>query len=215
MYKLIIFDLDGTLLDTVADLATATNQALEACGFPTHEEKAYRFFVGGGIMKLFERALPENARTPETLLRIRELFLPYYERHNADLTKPYPGITELLEELQNRRITMAVASNKYDEATKKLVSRYFPGISFASVLGNREGIPVKPDPSIVGEICELTNAEPKEVLFVGDSGVDMQTAANAGVDSAGVTWGFRPREELEQYTPSYIVESPSEIFKLI
>ena len=121
---LAIFDLDGTLLNTIADLATATNQALEACGFPTHPISAYPMFVGNGINKLFERALPAESRTEENIMRIRAHFLPYYDEHNADLSKPYPGIPQLLEELQTAGVHLAVASNKYQRATEKLIRHY-------------------------------------------------------------------------------------------
>ena len=215
MKKLVIFDLDGTLLDTVADLAQATNQALAACGFPEHPVDAYNFFVGNGIMKLFERALPENDRTPENILRIWELFVPYYNDHSADLTRPYPGITELLAQLQANGIGLAVASNKYDAATKELAARFFPGIRFAIVLGSREGVPPKPDPAIVGDILAATGYERQDTVFTGDSGVDMQTAANSGVTAVGVTWGFRPREELEKYSPEHIINSPGELLEII
>lgn len=212
---LAIFDLDGTLLNTIADLATATNQALEACGFPTHPISAYPMFVGNGINKLFERALPAESRTEENIMRIRAHFLPYYDEHNADLSKPYPGIPQLLEELQTAGIHLAVASNKYQRATEKLIRHYFPTIRFAAVFGQREGIPVKPHPQIVEDILTLVPVNKEEVIYIGDSGVDMQTALHAGVESIGVTWGFRPKEELLQHSPTYLVDSADEIKILI
>lgn len=208
---LAIFDLDGTLLNTIADLATATNQALDACGFPTHPIEAYPFFVGNGINKLFERALPAEARTEENVLRIRAHFLPYYDEHNADLSRPYPGIPQLLENLQAAGIQVAVASNKYHRATEKLIRHYFPTIRFAAILGQREGVPIKPHPQIVEEILALVPVSKEEVIYIGDSGVDMQTALNAGVESIGVTWGFRPREELLQYSPTHLADTAKEI----
>lgn len=215
MKKLVIFDLDGTLLNTIADLATATNQALEQCHYPTHDVDAYRFFVGNGINKLFERALPENARTEENILRIRELFLPYYDAHNADLSAPYPGIAELLQTLQDRGIRVGVASNKYQAATRKLIAHYFPKIAFIEVLGQREGIPAKPDPSIVHEIMDKAQVSADEVLYVGDSDVDMQTAHRAGVTAVGVTWGFRPRAELERWQPAYLLDKAGDLLALL
>lgn len=215
MKKLIIFDLDGTLLNTIADLAQSTNQALCKLGFPTHETEEYNFMVGNGINKLFERALPEGEKTEEIVLRVRKEFIPYYDEHNADDSLPYPGITELLSELQARGIQLAVASNKYQAATQKLVAHYFPEIHFTAVFGQREGVNVKPDPSIVFDILKLANVEKKDVFYVGDSGVDMQTAINAGVTACGVTWGFRPRTELEEFKPQYIVDSAREIGSLI
>lgn len=214
MRNLIIFDLDGTLLNTIADLAQSTNYVLQKLGFPVHEEAAYNFMVGNGINKLFERALPEGKKTEDNVLRVRKEFLVYYSQHNTDKSRPYPGIPELLQELQNRGKALAVASNKYHEATRKLIDFYFPGISFVAVYGQRDGILPKPDPTIVLDILKQTKVRKEEVFYVGDSGVDMQTAINAGVTSCGVTWGFRPVSELQQFNPDFIVNEPQEILKL-
>lgn len=211
MKKLVIFDLDGTLLNTIADLAMATNQALQQLGYPTHDTNAYRFFVGNGINKLLERSLPEEAKNEANTMRLRALFVPYYDEHNADLSTPYPGIPALLQELQQRGLMIAVASNKYQSATVKLIHHYFPQISFVEVLGQREGIPVKPDPSIVFDIIQKVGVDKKEVLYVGDSNVDMQTAYNAGVDAIGVAWGFRPRAELEALQPVAVIDKAEEL----
>ena len=214
MKRLVIFDLDGTLLNTIADLAASTNQALRHFGYPEHPTEAYRFFVGNGINKLFERALPEEARTEENVLRIRSQFIPYYNVHNADFSTPYPSIPEVLETLQSKGIQLAVASNKYQLATEKLIAHYFPTIRFVKVLGQREGIPVKPDPTIVYDILKDMDISKKEVLYVGDSGVDMQTALNAGVDAVGVSWGFRPRTELDPLHPLAIIDRAEELLPL-
>ena len=171
MKKLVIFDLDGTLLNTIADLATATNQALAHFGYPTHEVPAYNYFVGNGINKLFERALPEKERNEENILKIRSRFVPYYDQHNADLSTPYPGIPELLTALQEKGIAIAVASNKYQAATEKLIKHYFPTIRFTAVLGQREGIPVKPDPTIIQEILSLSRIKKEDTLYVRVSNV--------------------------------------------
>lgn len=215
MIKLLIFDLDGTLLNTIADLAESTNQALRLHGFPTHPTQAYRFFVGNGINKLFERVLPEHARSPENILRIRQSFLPYYREHIADHSAPYPGIPELLQLLHREGFTLAVASNKYDEGTKRLIAHYFGEIPFAVVLGQRDEVMPKPDPAIVFDILHQTGIGAEETLYVGDSGVDMQTAINSGVTACGVTWGFRPRVELEQFSPHYIVDTTEEILAIL
>lgn len=215
MKNLIIFDLDGTLLNTIADLAQSTNHALQTLGYPVHDVSAYRFMVGNGINKLFERALPEGEKTEENVQRVRREFIPYYDLHNADESRPYPGIPELLEALQAEGKRMAVASNKYQAATRKLIAHYFPQISFAAVFGQREGVNVKPDPAIVDDILRITGTPREEVLYVGDSGVDMQTAINSGVTACGVTWGFRPRTELEAYHPAYIVDRAEEIAELV
>ncbi|MBR4846249.1 MAG: HAD family hydrolase [Bacteroidaceae bacterium] len=213
--RLAIFDLDGTLLNTIADLAMATNQALEKCGFPIHPIEAYPMFVGNGINKLFERALPSEARTEENILRVRAHFLPYYDEHNADLSTPYPGIVALLEQIQEAGIQLAVASNKYQRATEKLIRHYFPRIRFATIFGQREGVPVKPHPQVVEDILAIVPTKKEEVIYIGDSGVDMQTALNAGVQSIGVTWGFRPKEELMQHSPTYLVDRAEEMVELI
>lgn len=215
MKKLVIFDLDGTLLNTIADLAGSTNHALEKLGYPIHALNEYNFMVGNGINKLFERALPEGEKTEENILRVRQEFVPYYDKHNADESCPYPGIPELLEALQAKSLQLAVASNKYQAATEKLITHYFPNIKFTVVFGQREGVQVKPDPTIVEEILRIADVQKEEVLYVGDSGVDMQTAINAGVTSCGVTWGFRPRTELESFHPDYIVDKAEEIEKLL
>lgn len=215
MKKLVIFDLDGTLLNTIYDLAQSTNFALTENGFPTHEVAEYNYFVGNGINKLFERALPERERTEANIARIREKFLIHYDQHNADKSRPYEGIPDLLETLDKRGILLAVASNKYQAATEKLVTHFFPQIHFAAIFGQREGVPTKPNPQIVEDILGITNIGINETLYVGDSGVDMQTALNSKVEACGVTWGFRPIEELEQFHPAHIVHTPEEILKLI
>ena len=215
MKRLIIFDLDGTLLNTIADLAQSTNYALKEAGFPTHPVEEYKFMVGNGINKLFERALPEGEKTEANIQLIRKLFVPFYDSHNTDLSTPYPGITELLNELHQQGKVLAVASNKYQSATEKLVSYFFPNIPFVAVLGQREGINVKPDLTIVYDILKQVGISQEETLYVGDSGVDMQTAHNSGVEACGVTWGFRPRTELEQFTPKHIVDVPQEIIHFI
>ena len=215
MKKLVIFDLDGTLLDTIADLAESTNHALKQLGYPTHNVETIRTFVGNGINKLLERALPLQKQTEENVRLMRSHFVPYYDAHNADLSSPYPGIVHLLEDLQEKGTMIAVASNKYQEATVKLVKYYFPMINFIEILGQREGINVKPDPSIVFDILQKANVNKEEVLYVGDSGVDMQTAINAGVDAVGVTWGFRPRTELEGFQPIGLIDKAEELLGFI
>ena len=167
MKKLVIFDLDGTLLNTIADLAQSTNHALTALGYPTHKEEEYNFMVGNGINKLFERALPEGEKTEENVLRVRKEFVPYYDQHNADKSRPYPGITELLDELQAKGLQVAVASNKYQAATEKLIAHYFPNIRFTAVFGQREGVNVKPDPTVVYDILKIAQISKKDVLYVG------------------------------------------------
>ena len=215
MKRLVIFDLDGTLLNTIDDLAVAVNYALAQCGYPQHEVSRYHMFVGNGIGKLLERALPEQVRSEAEVMRMREIFMPYYDAHNAVLTRPYEGIVALLETLQSRGVMMAVASNKYHSATQQLIAHYFPTIRFVAVLGQREGVPVKPHPAIVDDILSTAGVTPEEVLYVGDSGVDMLTAAAAGVTSVGVTWGFRSEAELVDSGATYIINRADQLLNLI
>ncbi len=209
--RLVIFDLDGTLLNTIADLAVATNEALRAMGYPTHAEEVIQTFVGNGVSKLLERSMPLDKRTEENIALVRRHFMAYYDQHNADLSTPYPGISEMLSRLQEAGIMLAVASNKYQSATEKLIARYFPHINFVCVLGQRQGIPVKPSPDIVLEIMEKANVSSSDTLYVGDSGVDMQTAINAGIDSVAVSWGFRPRAELEAFRTLAIIDKAEDL----
>ena len=215
MKKLVIFDLDGTLLNTIDDLGAAANYALEQCGFPTHQISSYPFFVGNGVKRLLERVLPEDARTEALAKQMRAHFMQYYDNHNVDKTVPYPGIVELLEQLASRGVKMAGASNKYQSAVEKLIAHYFPMVEWVAVEGQKEDVPVKPDPSIVFEIL-LKNPTPKaDVLYVGDSGVDMETARRACVESVGVTWGFRPVKELQDFYADNIVNVASEILSIV
>lgn len=215
MTKIAIFDLDGTLLNTIADIAAATNHALSLYGYPTHECNAYRFFVGSGINMLFFRALPEEARTEKVIAKIRVAFKEYYKVHGEDQTRPYDGICELLAELQEKGVALAVASNKYHEATTALVRKFFPEFEFAAVLGQREGVPVKPDPQVIYDILEQTGFSKEEVLYIGDSDVDMLTANAASVKGVGVGWGFRTKEELMSHNPYAFIEDPKGLLALI
>lgn len=211
---LVIFDLDGTLLDTIDDLASATNHALGACGFPIHTVEACRRFVGNGVYKLLERALPEDARTPQNIADMRKAFFAYYDEHLTDETRPYEGIEQLFTTLQTRGIKLAVCSNKYQRATQHLMAHFFPTIQFACVLGQRENMALKPHPQMVDEILRIAQEEKGNCIYVGDSDVDMQTAQNAGIKACAVTWGFRSREELAAYRPAYLVDSPAQILML-
>lgn len=213
--RLVIFDLDGTLLNTIADLAVATNEALKAMGYPTHSEEIIQTFVGNGVSKLLERSMPEDKRTEENIALVRRHFMAYYDQHNADLSTPYPGIADMLSRLQEAGVMLAVASNKYQSATEKLVAHYFLHINFVCVLGQRQGIPVKPSPNIVHEIMEKANVGKSDTLYVGDSGVDMQTAINAGIDAVGVSWGFRSQAELASYNPHAIANHADELAELV
>lgn len=212
--RLVIFDLDGTLLNTIDDLATSANHALSHYGYPQHELKEYPFFVGNGITKLIERALPADARTDEIITKVRSEFVSYYQQHKTDFTRIYPGIHELVNALHEAGCKLAVASNKYHLGTTELIFHFFGEQLFDIVLGQRENIPPKPDPSIVYEILEKIKVSPERVLYVGDSGVDMQTAHNCGITSIGVSWGFRPEEELRTNNACHIAHSAADIAKI-
>ena len=214
---LLIFDLDGTLINTIDDLGQACNHALSACGFPTHKIEDYPRLVGNGINKLIERALPEEHRNEATVLRLREYFVPFYDQHNCDLTRPYDGIPELLHELKQQGHTLAVASNKYQAATEKIVAHFFPN-TFDVVLGERAGIPRKPDPQIVWDIIHrlspfASNLSP--IYYVGDSLVDAATAKAANLPFVACTWGFCTQKQLAQAQPNYMIHHPSEIVHII
>ncbi len=213
--ELAIFDLDGTLLDTVGDLAAACNRMLALRGLPEHTYDDYCRFVGNGILRLVERALPEELRTPEYVAAARADFIRFYLGAIDRYTKPYAGIPELLAELARRGVRLAVASNKFQQGTEQLVRRFFPEIPFVAVFGQRAGVPLKPDPAVVSEILARTGVPRQRVLYVGDSGIDMQTARAAGVRSAGVTWGFRPREELRQAGADVLVDRSEELLGLL
>lgn len=213
MKKLTIFDLDGTLLNTIYDLGEACNYALRKLGFNQHPIPAYNYMVGNGVRKLIERTQPDaDVKIVDELL---ELFKEYYDIHCMDDTKPYTGIPELLQELTDKGVAIAVASNKYQEAAIRIVKHYFPDIPFVSIQGQQDGRPTKPDPSIVFSILTEHPTPKSEVLYIGDSGVDMETARRACVESVGVSWGFRPISELRNALADNIVSSPSEILKLL
>lgn len=211
---LVIFDLDGTLLNTIADLAAAANHALRRGGFPQHSPGAYPYFVGNGITRLLERVLPEDDRTPENVATLRTYFMEYYNDHLTDHTEPYAGMHELLRQLRANDIQVAVASNKYQAAVTELIGHFFPDIEWAAVCGQREGVPVKPDPSIVFGILSDCPTPKAQVIYVGDSGVDMETARRAAVTSVGVTWGFRTEQELRDNYADHIANTPDAILRL-
>ena len=209
MKSLVIFDLDGTLLNTIYDLGEACNYALRKMGFAQHPIPAYNYMVGNGVRKLIERAQPDA--DVETVDQLLSIFREYYDSHCIVDTKPYNGIPELLDKLTGRGVAIAVASNKYQDAVEKIVRHFFPQINFASIQGQQEGRPTKPDPSIVFSVLSEHPTPKSEVLYVGDSGVDMETARRACVESIGVTWGFRPVTELREAHADIIISSPEEI----
>ena len=217
---IIIFDLDGTLLNTIDDLGYACNYALSRCGFPTHSIEEYPRMVGNGINNLIRRALPQTEQTEENTLRVREHFVPYYDAHNCDYTRPYEGIPELLNTLKAQGHRLAVASNKYQAATEKIVSHFFPGI-FDVILGERDGIPRKPNPQIVYDIEKIISSlsanelSPlsEAVRFLGDSPVLGDTAANAGVPFIACSWGFVSRQALTEAGVTRLIDQPQELLR--
>lgn len=215
MKKLVIFDLDGTLVNTIADLADSVNHALQTLGYPAQPYEKFPYFVGNGIYKLIERALPPESRDEQTIRSVKAVFMDYYMLHNTDKSTVYDGVGELLRALAGKGVALAVASNKVHEATVAMIARLFPGIGFACVLGQRDGVPTKPNPAIVAEILQTASATLSETLYVGDSGVDMQTAHNAGITAVGVTWGLRPVEELRQNAADIIIDSPMELLEYL
>lgn len=216
MTKLAIFDLDGTLLNTVEDLGNATNYALEQCGFQIHPKDEYYQMVGRGIYNLFRAAIPSECATEDNVQRMASYFIPYYDTHKCDCTRPYDGIPEMLKTITAAGVRLAVASNKYQDGAEKLVHHFFGEYDFVRILGQREGQPIKPDPAIVDQVlAEVPSVTKSETVYVGDSNVDMQTGLNAGVRTVGVSWGFRTREELAAYTPSAIVDTPEELSRVI
>lgn len=213
MKKFVVFDLDGTLLNTIADLGNACNYALKEMGYSPHPLTAYNYMVGNGVRRLMERAEPDA--TPDTIDMLLGKFREYYDEHCTDLTRPYPGIPELLAELQDKGVAVAVTSNKYQFAVNRIISHYFGDITFAAILGEVPDRPKKPDPSIVFEALNIHPTPKREVLYVGDSAVDIETARRACIESVGVTWGFRPVSELRSAYADHIVSDPSEILKYV
>lgn len=213
MKKLAIFDLDGTLLNTIKDLGQACNYALSQHNLPENPLTSYPYMVGNGVRKLLHRAAP-NA-DEETLDSLLATFKEYYNQHDTEYTTIYNGITELLEALTERGVNIAVASNKYQKATEQIIKHYFPQIPFVAILGQEEGRPIKPDPSIIFAILNIHPTRKSEVIYIGDSAVDIETARRACVESVGVTWGFRPAFELRQAFADHIVSTPSEILNFL
>ena len=212
-YKYVIFDLDGTILDTLDDLADAANAALASQGYPQRTRDEVRMFVGNGIRKLIERATPDGV-TDEEIVRTHEAFTAYYSAHCKDKTKPYDGIPELVAALKDKGIRSAVVSNKADYAVKKLCEEYF-GDLFEISIGEREGIRKKPAPDTVFEVMRVLGAAPEETVYIGDSDVDVLTAKNSGIDCIGVSYGFRGREFLESHGAQVIADSVGKLWEML
>ena len=212
-YKAIIFDLDGTLLDTLTDLAEGTNYALRVNGFPERTIDEIRRFVGNGARKLIERAVPEG-QIENALEQVRRDFDVYYKVHCKDHTGPYPGIMEMLQELIRKGYTLGVVSNKPDFAVQELIPEYFPGV-FASISGERQGVAKKPAPDLIWEAMKNLQVKSSEAVYVGDSEVDLEAAANAGIPCISVAWGFKGRKFLQEHQAGVIIEEPLDILKCL
>ncbi len=216
MKKLVLFDLDGTLINSIDDLADSTNYALQQCGLPLHTVDEYKYFVGNSVDPLIRRALPEEEKENQELFdRVKKIYLSYYAAHSKDKTRPYPGISDLLSRCNKAGVLVAVVSNKPDDITADVVRYYFPQIHFAATMGPKEGIPKKPDPAGVREVLRITGIALEDALYVGDTWVDMQTAQNSGVQSCGVLWGFRTRQELVENHADFIAANAAELAEII
>lgn len=211
--RAIMFDLDGTLADSLDDLANATNHALTSLGLPAHPREAYRRMVGDGARVLCERATP--AQRPDLVAEVLRRMQAHYAAHCFDQTRLYPGIADLVAELRRRGLSLAVLSNKPDEFTRRMVAHYFPANPFAVVRGQRAGEPLKPDPTAARRIAAALGIPAAQWLYLGDTNTDMATARAAGMRPVGVLWGFRDREELWASGAAAVVAAPAEVLALL
>ncbi|MBX9596995.1 MAG: HAD family hydrolase [Burkholderiales bacterium] len=214
-YEAVVFDLDGTLLDTVQDIANAMNNVLKRHGFPEHDIASYRHFIGNGISKLVYRALPSEISESAHYNKLLSEVIDEYSRHLDVYTKLYDGIEGLLTELTKRGIRLAILSNKDDSFMDEVVATYLSQWNFEVVFGARVNIPVKPDPYSALEIAEIMGLQPAEFIFLGDSNVDMHTANRAGMYALGAAWGFRGREELYANGAQAVIDSPTDLLTLL
>ena len=214
-FEAVIFDLDGTLLDTLADLADSMNSALRGLGYPEHDPEKYRYFVGDGMRNLARRVLPVDGQDENLVETVVKAMTTEYEQGWDVKTKPYSGMEETLDRLTVAGLKLAVLSNKPDPFTKKMVAALLPRWQFQPVLGARPDAPLKPDPAVALEIAQMLKIDPAKFLYVGDTATDMRTANAAGMFAVGAAWGFRTVEELEQSGARRIVHRPAEIVELL
>ncbi len=212
--KAVIFDMDGTVLNTLQDIANAVNYTLKLHNLPTHELYKFKKFVGDGTDMMLKRALPEDLRTDEQVAKIKPRYVEYYDAHPTDATVPYDGIPELLSTLKQKGIKLAVVSNKIDCMVGPIADKFFGGI-FDYVTGQKDGMPVKPDPAAVFEAMKIFGVTADECIFVGDSGVDAKTGFNAGMFTVGVLWGFRDEKELRENGANAVISKPCELLEYI
>jgi phosphoglycolate phosphatase len=215
LHQAVLFDLDGTLLDTLQDLADAVNQGLATLQLPAHSLAQFKYLVGEGREEMVRKALPEERRDPDTLKFMLDFVNVYYGSHWRDHTRPYAGIPELLNALTSRSVAMAVFSNKPQEFTSQNVAGLLPDWQFASVLGASPSVPKKPDCSAALRIAADLGFSPADFLYLGDSGIDMQTARRAGMYPVGALWGFRTRAELLENGALAVIEKPLDLLALL
>lgn len=215
MIKLVIFDLDGTLVDSISDIALSCNKALRKNGLSEYPMEDYKQFVGSGVKKLIERVIEKNSYDRTLIAKVFDDFMLFYKANMIEMSKPYIGIIEMLRKLRDRNIMLGVASNKFDSGTKMVVKTLFNEFEFKAVFGQRENIPPKPSAHTILEIMRICKVNNDECLYVGDSDVDMKTANNAMLRSIGVTWGFRTKQELIENGATYIVDKPNEIIDIL
>ncbi len=214
MYKAVVFDLDGTLLDTITDLANSGNYVLEQLNLPTHTVEEFKQMVGDGIPKLVESMLTQTARGGSTQKMALQMFINHYSMHSSDTTAPYEGVLPLISTLKKANIRLGILSNKEEQATQRIVQTYFPD-KFDIVFGNVIGTPTKPNPAQLLTMCTMLGCYTNEVLFVGDSDIDMQTALNAKVDGVGVAWGYRSEEVILEAGAKTVAKTPHALCKYI
>jgi phosphoglycolate phosphatase len=214
-YNLVVFDLDGTLVDSLGDLADAMNVVLENLGQPTHARDEYRYMVGDGIAQLVRRALPPGSFDESVVADVIQMMRREYATRWTATTRPFPGIPELIDRLRARRIHTSVLSNKPDNATRQIVDELFLDGDFDIVRGALENVPLKPDPTSVLDIVSELGQTPQRSIFFGDTAVDMMTGANAGMLAVGVTWGFRDRCELVAAEADHVIDEPLELLDLL
>ncbi len=215
VFKAVLFDLDGTLLDTLEDLADSMNAALVNLGQQTHPIDAYRFFIGDGMDKLVERVLPTTMRDAHTCAQLKAGMEEEYSRRWNAKSRPYPGVPDLLSGLAQRAVPMVVLSNKPEPFTVKAVAELLPQWNFSIVRGARPNVPTKPDPTAAVEIATALGIAPANFLYLGDTNTDMQTAQGAGMYALGAAWGFRPGEELVQSGARRLLQTPGELLDLL
>ncbi len=213
--KAVLFDLDGTLANSLFDLAFATNRALKMHGFGEHPVDSYKYFVGDGIPKMIERALPENARDAATLEKVKKDFIDYYKDHHSDRTKTYDGVPELLAALKEMGLILAVVTNKAEPLARQLVYGLLGEKTFNAVNGQRDGIPNKPDPTLALLTMEELGVKPEECVFLGDTGMDVLTGVNSGAYPVGELWGYRDEAELRANGAKVIINEPMELISVI